>query len=133
MNFQPITLTLGSDTLGVYVPDARNGNIFSFAEQGATSLATTGTLTSSITKPTKSQKLYQVRFRMFDNVSKTVLDADGNQSETGVLDYEDSVDVVFKFDARSDQNRRQLLMKKFMAFLSSETAGSQVVQLQSLY
>lgn len=123
----PITLTKGL----VFNPLGKTGNIASYSDDNAVSVAVEPTLTISSTRPSKTSKLFKARYKLTFPISS--VDPVTNVA-TGYKIRESSADVTFIFHETATESERQDTLDQFIALMSDTSiAAAVIVDGQSIY
>lgn len=101
--FLPIVLTAVT-----WTPDRMKGDVFFYSDHSVERIDLRRTLSISLVAPSKTSKLYKVRFKMMTPVEDSV---------TTLIDYSVTVDCTFIIPAKANLADRENIKADFLEFL----------------
>lgn len=122
------SINVGED-LPTFNPISKIGNLASYSDDSAISIAVEPLLTISNVRPSKTSKLYKVRAKMVLPVSAV----DANDVPTGVKAREASVDVTFLFHETATDAEKLNLLTCFEGLLANADVVSVITEGKSIY
>lgn len=122
------TITLGEGSLTLN-PLGKVGNIASYSDDSAVSVAVEPMLTISSVRPSKTSKLYKVRMKL--SVPVSALDTLGDPN--GVKIREASADLTFLFHETATDVEKQFMLDSLNQLISNADVAAVITEGKSIY